>query len=195
MKSDVVLTLNIGDETRHLDQELAINHSNPTLLSMELASQPSWYAYYAALGVEATALYDLSKSAYEQVYAQVTSQIRSAAQDSSKKITEKQIELEATIHPEVVSAKNKLLEDKKKVALLKVAITSFEQRLQTLMSICAFERVQLQNDPSFKGNSDNNMKGGGRHNNNVQKQEEEESTTIQNQEQFTTAQDFLKTLK
>ena len=130
--------------TRDMKRELDINISD---LSTELSEQPHKYSRWSFLLEEATFEYDKVKGDCDFIIAQVSGEVRSSYKGS--KVTEKQIDQEVMFDSRVKSLKKTLLDAKRNRSMLKVIVSSFEQRMQSLISICALERAQMNMEPSF----------------------------------------------
>lgn len=144
----LVIKLIVGGEQRDLDKELEVDMIN---LSQELAAQPAWYAFYAALLAEAQLLFDEEKRICNTMYAQVSSETRLHYKVQSLKITEKQLEEEVLLDNRIQASESRLLRKKRTLELLKVAVKSFEQRLQSLITIAHREKALSNVDPTIRG--------------------------------------------
>lgn len=140
---DLPIKIMIGTDQRDLARELEIEQAD---LYGELSSQPSWYAYYATLMVESGISYDQAKSELENLQAEVANSIRADAAKGAAKITEKRIELEVTANSRVQSKKRAVQQKHREHETLKVVVKAFEQRLQSLISLCTLERIQFKGE-------------------------------------------------
>jgi hypothetical protein len=145
--SRLSIKLSLGKEVRDLKDELDVHIPN---LSEELAAQPAWYAYYASLLAEASSDHEQEKSSFDKIEAEVSSETRKRLKMADPKTTEKKIESAVQMDPRVQSLRQSLIEKRRTVDILKVAVKSFEQRLQAMISIAALERMQMQIDPMVR---------------------------------------------
>lgn len=134
------INIEFGNEKRELHQELEIDITN---LSEELANQPSYFAYYAAMQAEAQYDYDEAKRRLETVRSQSYIEYKVKARANNYKITENELEKKISSDGHVRQISKKVLEKKRQLDMLKVATESFRQRLDALRSICPLERVQF----------------------------------------------------
>lgn len=143
----LVVKLILDGDTRDLAEELRIPLWN---LSVELASQPAWYAFWSSILAEAQIALDETKGSVEVMVAQVSSEARHDYKKMSLKITEAQLSEEVTLDPRVQAKKADLLKKKRAVDLVKVAVKAFEQRAQTLITLGYRESKQVDVDPTVR---------------------------------------------
>lgn len=143
----LVVKITLDGDTRDLAEELRIPLWN---LSVELASQPAWYAFWSAMLAEAQIMLDETKGSLEKITAQVSSEIRNDYKRMSIKVTEAQLSEEVILDPRIETEKVKLLRYKRAVELIKVAVKSFEQRAQTLITLGYRESKQVDVDPTIR---------------------------------------------
>jgi len=133
----------VGTEQRNLAEELYIDQSD---LALELASQPSWYAYYAHLMAQANIDYDQVKGECDNLQAEISNMIRAESARDSKKITEKHLEYSVAQNSRMQAKKRQVAEKRNQYEMLKVVVRAFEQRLQALISLCTLERIQFRGE-------------------------------------------------
>jgi hypothetical protein len=131
-----------------LQDDLAFSDVN---LSSAMMGQASLFAHYAQISADATGQVDKAKQMRDIIIAKVDKTIRDKYATEGKKVTEKLIEKEVDLHPEVVAMKHKVNEASMVADLAKNALEAFKQRKDMLIQIGVALREEMKGSVSVKG--------------------------------------------
>jgi len=113
-------------------------------VSQSLIEQPGKYAYYASLYAYATHRYEEAKADLQVTEAKSEQNFRQSYGAGDNRLTVKQVETHVVMDSNVKQAKLDLRTRKLEKDLAKAAVDSFEQRMQSLISIGAMQRAELK---------------------------------------------------
>jgi len=139
--SDWKFSVEFEGKERELNKELSIDLDD---LVMELARQPAEYSYWLAMRANAHNLYEEKKSAHSFLEEEVAARFREQAVYQGIKRTVKEVDQLVAVDGSVKSSSKELLELSRAKTYLDVAVKSFEQRMQALVSISKMEMYQME---------------------------------------------------
>lgn len=113
--------------------------------------QPSLFASYSLFASKARAQFDIMKSNVSAVMAMVDSEIRAEAQARKEKITEKAIEANVLSHQKVIEAKKAEAMARMVMNDCECAVDAMKQRKDSLISIGANYREEIDGTLVIKG--------------------------------------------
>lgn len=122
---------------------------DPERVIEQLAEQPAMYAFFGAVAVEAKFQYEESKDELKVLEAQLDGEFREEKKHSKK--TESEIKAEVLMDSRYKAKKREVGEKKRRSEMCQVAVEAAKQRLESLRSIGARFRVELENSLGIPG--------------------------------------------
>lgn len=185
LQEGIEISVRISDKVYrfNLEQELFVNEDDIDHLSEEMIKQPSKYARFAALAVEAAHLVANEKLSLLELKNQISADIEQLLRSKGLKVTKKLVEHEVSVDSRILLAERNLLATERTKRHLDVALKAFEQRKSMLQSYGAIKRSELFNSGDVS-TTDKGSSFGARQREQEQAVREQEQAVKENQKTF-----------